>query len=151
MSAYINVDDHFRTGLARDLAFMVLGDYKGAGTYRALFDHATDPTLVVKVETGTRSFSNVHEYEIWKAVQGTPWEKWFAPVVDISPAGMVLVMKRCEVATARCLPDKVPAFFTDLKAENWGFLDGRPVCLDYGNHLLYERGMTTRMRKARWS
>lgn len=151
MTAYVDFDQHFKTGLARDLAGMILGDYDGHGTYRSIFHHASDPSLIVKVENGRQSFSNVHEWEIWKAVRDTKLAQWFAPCVDISPAGMVLIMRKCEPSNVRSLPDKVPAFFTDLKAENWGFYEGRPVCFDYGNHLMLERGMTTKMRKARWT
>lgn len=59
-------------------------------------------------------------------------------------------MQRAEPVSARDLPRKVPAFFTDLKAENWGRIDGRFVCVDYGLHLLHEHGMTSRMRSVRW-
>jgi hypothetical protein len=44
----------------------------------------------------------------------------------------------------------MPAFFTDLKRENFGLLLGRLVCHDYGVNLLMENGMTKRMRKANW-
>lgn len=151
MSAYVDFDEHFHTVLARDTASMILGPQRGHGTHRAIFDHATDPGLIVKVETGSGDFNNVREWDAWQAVKDTDFATWFAPVVEISPAGLLLVMKRCTPATIESLPDKVPAFFTDLKAENWGFYEGRPVCLDYGLHLLLENGLTKRMRKARWT
>lgn len=151
MSARVEFDDHFRTVLARDLAHMTLGDELGYGTSRAIFSHATRDDLIVKLETDSGSFSNVREADVWDAVKDTELAKWFAPVVEISPAGLVLLMKKCRVAIPEALPDKVPAFFTDLKAENWGIYEGRPVCLDYGLHLMLELGMTKRMRKARWT
>jgi hypothetical protein len=149
-SAYVAFDDHFKTILARDLAGMLLGDYDGHGTYRSIFHHATDPTLIVKVENKTGSFSNVQEWDVWQRVKLTKLARWFAPCVQISGAGTVLIQRKCELVTARQLPKKVPAFFTDLKAENWGLLNGRAVCFDYGCNLLMERGMTERLRIARW-
>lgn len=150
MSAYVDRDDHFKSVLARDVAGMVLGDYRGTGTYRCIFDHASDPELIVKVENGHQCFCNVREWDVWERVKETALAKWFAPVVAISSSGVVLVMKRCAEVPVQLLPEHVPAFFTDLKAENWGLYEGRPVCLDYGNHLLIEYGMTKRMRRARW-
>lgn len=143
-------DAHFKTGLARDLAGMVLGDLHGFGSTRTIYTHATDPTLMVKVETDAGSYNNIMEWEAWKSVKDTEFAKWFAPCVEISPAGLVLTMKKCERVSARGLPRKVPAFFADLKAENWGWYEDRFVCLDYGLHLLHEYGMTKRMRVANW-
>lgn len=148
--SHFDFDAHFKTGLARDVANMVLGDLHGYGTTRAIYTHATDPTLMVKVETDAGSYNNIMEWEAWKSVKDTEFAKWFAPCVQISGAGLVLTMKKCTVATARELPRKVPAFFTDLKAENWGWYEDRFVCLDYGLHLLHELGMTKRMRTANW-
>lgn len=45
----------------------------------------------------------------------------------------------------------MPVFLTDFKPENFGLLNGRVVCHDYGNHLLHERGMSTAMRNAPWA
>lgn len=151
MSAYVSLGDHFRTVLARDLMGMVLGDSICHGTHRHVFNHATNKDWIVKVENGAQSFMNIAEYQVWQSVKETKLAKWFAPVLEISPSGLLLIMPRCQVATINDdLPKSVPAFMTDLKPENWGWLDGRWVCLDYGLHLLHEHGMTSRMRKANW-
>lgn len=151
MTAFVDMNDHFKTALAQDLLGMVVGRYDGYGTYRAIFDHATDASLIVKVENQSQSFSNVNEWNVWQAVKETKLARWFAPCVDISPRGIVLIARRCKPIPREMLPDKVPAFFTDLKVENWGLYEGRPVCLDYGCHLMLERGMTTKLRAARWT
>lgn len=151
MAAFINYHEHFPTILARDLSGMILGESEGAGTYRHVFSHARDKNLIVKVENGVCSFSNVREWDVWNAVKDTALAKWFVPCVTISGAGTVLIMKRAKPIPRAKLPAKVPAFFTDLKPENWGLYQGRPVCVDYGNQLLLEEGMTKRMRKVDWT
>jgi hypothetical protein len=151
MSAYFDLDEHFKTTAARDVAALLLGECLGYGTYRAVYKHALDDDLIVKVENGERCFSNVIEYEVWNAVKETEFAKWFAPVVACSPTGTVLIMRKTLLISERELPAKVPSFFTDLKADNFGRLDGRIVCHDYGNNLLMEKGMSKRMRKADWN
>lgn len=144
-------DEHLPTTLGRDLARLLIGDMIGRGQFRQVFAHAFDKRKVVKIENGYASFSNVRESDIWKAVEDVKEHaRWFAPVYQISGAGCVLVMARTQPVTRKELPDKVPAYFTDLKPENWGKWRGRVVCHDYGNHRLLEQGMTSRMRKADW-
>ena len=151
MSAHFDLDEHFKTTAARDVAAMLLGECLGYGTYRAVFKHALDDTLIVKVENGERCFSNIIEYEVWECVKETEFAEWFAPVVAISPCGIALVMRKTTPMSEHDLPAKVPSFFTDLKAENFGRLDGRVVCHDYGCNLLMENGMSKRMRKVDWT
>jgi len=151
VSAYVDVDDYFKSTIAKDVAALLLGKFLGYGSSRSIFEHATDDSLIVKVEPEAKSFHNISEWQVWERVKRMKVSRWFAPVVDISPNGAVLVMKRCEPARLGELPARVPAFFTDLKAENWGLFEGRFVCLDYGNHLLFEHGMTKRMRKVDWT
>lgn len=152
MSAHVELDDHFKTTLALDVRNMLFGEYQGHGSHRAIFHHATHDDLIVKVENSARSFCNITEYHVWEAVKDIPAvARWLAPVVAISPNGQVLLMKRCEEATAASrLPSRVPAWLADLKAENWGFLDGRPVCFDYGHNWLIERAATARLKRAKW-
>jgi hypothetical protein len=141
---------YFSSVVAREFSDMVIGESLGAGAFREVFAWELDPTLVVKFETAAGSFSNVREHDVWERIRDTELAKWFAPVVRISSCGSVLLMKRTKPITTAELPDKVPAFFTDLKRDNWGRLGKQIVCHDYGNHLLLEKGMTSRMRKANW-
>lgn len=151
MSGYIDLKEHFSSVVAKDVSSLLLGRSLGYGSSRAIFEHATDPGLIVKIEDGAGSFHNIAEWQVWNSVKHTTLARWFAPVVHIASAGSVLVMKKCDELRTEELPAEVPAFFTDLKPENWGRYEGRAVCLDYGLHLLHERGMTKRMRKVDWS
>ncbi|HEX2099082.1 MAG TPA: hypothetical protein VHF69_00380 [Candidatus Synoicihabitans sp.] len=133
-----------------------LGAQVGEGVYRTVFECALAQELVLKIAKHeiTWNFANVQEFTVWQAVQFTEMAKWFAPCVDVSHGGLVLIQRKTEKVRAeelrRLLP-KVPRFFTDLKAANWGRLDGRIVCHDYGNHLMLERGMGNVMRAADWA
>ena len=150
MHAYVYPDEHFKTTLGRDVFGMLVGDRIGTGTTREVYCHALHADCVVKIENGAQSFFNVYEHQIWERVKDTDLADWFAPVLHISPSGTVLIMRRTEPVREQDLPDRVPAFFTDLKAENFGWLEGRIVCHDYGHHRFIERGMTRKMRKASW-
>jgi hypothetical protein len=152
MTAFFNINDNFTTTAARDVADMVLGECLGYGTTRAVYVHAMDEHKIVKVENGAHSFCNVYEHEVWDHVKDTEFAKWFAPVEYISPTGIVLVMRRTESVPSSLLPKEIPAFFDDIKPENFGMLDGRFVCHDYAYHRFIERGMTRKMRKIKgWS
>ncbi len=154
MTATFDFSEHFSTTLAKDIAGMLLGRCDGVGTHRVIYEHATDPSLIIKIEGEAGSFRNIYEHQVWEHVKETKWAKWFAPVVSISPAGTTLIMRKCEVARLEDMPRQVPAFMTDLKFENWGWYtptkgERRLVCLDYGNHLMLEHGLTNRMRTVR--
>lgn len=120
------------------------------GMTRTVYECNVDKSLVVKVESADvrTHFQNMMEWFVWQRVAGTEFERWFAPVVEMSPNGRLLLMKRTRPIGE--LPDRMPAFFTDFKPSNYGLLDGRIVCHDYGSHLLMEQGMTKRMRKVIW-
>lgn len=142
--------EHFRTTVGKDLSRLAIGALIGTGAYRHVYEWLPDPSLVLKIENGAKSFANVIEDEVWNRVRDTEFARWFAPVVQISDCGSLILQKRTEPIRREELPELVPAFFTDLHIYNWGLLNGRPVCHDYGLNLLMERGMTKRMRKAGW-
>lgn len=144
-------NENFRTSLARDVSGFLFGERIGGGQFREVYEYHPDPTLVAKIEDGYASFENILEHEIWRAVKSTEFACWFAPISQISGNGLFLLQKRTKPVARKDLPAKVPAFFTDLKPENWGWYRGRIVCHDYGRNLLMERGMTKAMRKADWS
>jgi len=136
----------------KDAFNLVCGHKVGVGMTRTVYDCNINPKLVIKVENADirTHFQNFVEWMVWCRVAGTDYERWFAPVKQISPDGRLLVMEKTEGISRKHLPKQVPAFFTDLKPSNWGWLDGRVVCHDYGVHLLMEVGLTKRMRKAEW-
>lgn len=119
----------------------VLGEQLGRGCFRTVF--ALDEERVAKVEADGDSFSNAHEWAVWREVEGTKWEKWFAPCFSIDAFGVVLIQARTTpVSPAQWKRLKeVPNFMADLKAENFGMLNGRIVCHDYGNHAFFRRGL----------
>lgn len=147
--------EKFGAVVTNDLVKLTLGKEIGYGAYRTVYECAFDDDLVLKVRNPDAydNFANAYEWEVWENVQWTPFAKWFAPCVKISPDGTVLVQKKTAPLTdkelKRRLP-KVPAFFTDIKGFNWGLYEGRVVCHDYATHLLHSKGLSCRMKKATW-
>lgn len=154
-SVYSAFDDlavrHFRTTTSRDFAGMILGAEIGIGQYRRVWSCELNDERVFKVETGDCDFSNVQEWDVWQRIKDTKLARWFAPCYAIGPCGVWLLQHRTTALDPHHLPKRVPAFFTDLKLSNWGRIGDRVVCHDYGNNLLMENGMTSRMRVANWS
>jgi hypothetical protein len=113
-----------------------LGDLIGEGASRWVFDYNED--MVLKVEKGDWG-ANVIEYDTWVAVQGTKWEKWFAPVVDISDNGRLLWQKKCQKVYTQ--PKKLPDFLDDVKLSNLGWYNNRIVVLDYSINTIIKFGL----------
>lgn len=143
--------EYFKTTIGMDFFDLIAGKKIGNGVARQVFLHRQMPDHVIKIEVASQSFQNTMEWEVWNAVQFTDLSKWFAPCVDISPCGIVLIQKRAEGIPAHLLPKKVPSFMVDLKQENWGVIKKKPVCFDYGYTNLINRGITNHMRLAQWS
>lgn len=122
----------------------------GYGISRQVFSSRLMPQSVVKVEQDAARFQNVMEYQIWQSVKETDFAKWFAPCEFISANGSVLVQARTEPVPRNQFPKQMPVFLTDFKRANYGLYDGRVVCHDYGTALLFEYGMSKRMKKAEW-
>jgi hypothetical protein len=143
--------DRFRSGTQRELLDFVCGARIGDGMTREVYRYNPSETLVIKIELETSHYQNISEWQVWDHIKDTKFAKWFAPCHSISECGRFLLMKYAEPIAAIRLPAEVPAFFTDLKPANWGVYNKHPVALDYGKHLMLERGMTSRMRRADWS
>lgn len=137
MSAY---DAIFRRseGVLDEFVNLMIGDMIGEGAFRKVYECKLDPSLVVKIEnTANREFPNVHEWAIWQEVEFHDiLSKWYAPCVQISHSGSVLLQKRTK--PLRKMPEMVPELFADVKRENFGLYQGRPVMHDYGNHSFYD-------------
>ena len=136
--------------LTMDLIELAVGKPMGEGISRKVYEWLPDPTLVAKVECRRQSFANIEEYHVWQAVEETKAAEWFAPVVQLAGHGSILLQRRTKPVTMDQLPARIPSFFTDLKVGNFGMLDGRIVCHDYGVNLLREKSMTIRLVKADW-
>lgn len=146
--------ENFRhnSGLPYELLALLCGERLGHGMTREVFSfYPDDENKVIKFELESGHFQNVCEYQVWDAIQYTELAKWFAPCYNISHCGRIMIQARCEPIAAIALPAEVPAFFTDLKSSNWGIYNKHPVCFDYGKHLMLEKGMSKRMRKADWT
>jgi hypothetical protein len=134
LKAYRKILDNPYTSL--ELMEVYLGNLIGEGASRWVFDYNDD--LVLKVEKGDW-MANVIEYDTWVAVQGSKWEKWFAPIVDISDNGRLLWQKKCKKVYEQ--PKKLPSFFADVKLSNLGEYNGQIVAVDYSINKLIEAGM----------
>jgi hypothetical protein len=129
--------------LQYDINSCLLGRKLGEGSYREVYEHATDPTKVVKIESALGDdFCNVVEWELWRDLEDRDDQellRWFAPCYHISGFGRVLIQARTKKLKA--LPREIPSVFTDLKLSNWGLYKGRPVCHDYGFHRAQRLGL----------
>lgn len=135
--------------VAKDLAYLFVGQELGHGMSRTAYTMEHDKTVIVKREVGGGFFQNIREWEIWKEVKDTPFAKWFAPCVDISPNGIFLIQKRVTIVEKDRYPELMPKFFTDFKYQNYGILGKQFVCFDYGTMPLLG-SLTKGMKKADW-
>ncbi len=134
----------------KEAFWLLCGAQIGRGMSRVVYQSKLNPGHVIKTEEDAGRFQNVIEWETWQRVKGTPVERWFAPCVEISQCGAILIMEKTERPAERQFLDRMPAFLCDFKRTNYGLYKGRLVCHDYGPALLFEHGMTKRMRKAHW-
>lgn len=130
----------------RDAALrMFVGECLGNGWRRHVYAVRGDDKRVVKIERGT-NFDNVAEWLIWQAVKDTEAARWFAPCLEISPCGRVLIQRRTETFSEEGFKDtvtKVPEFFDDIYWANWGLLYGGPVCHDYARHRFITQALSS--------
>lgn len=139
----------------REFWGMYVGDLIGSGVGRKVYAMRNDPTVVLKVEMGGRSFQNVIEWETWKEAEalkagdGRAY-RWLAPCRDISSDGTLLIMERTRQPTEAQFPKLMPAWMTDFKRANFGLIGSRIVAHDYGLFQLAHTGFTKRMKRANW-
>lgn len=130
---------------------LLCGKKLGEGIHRAVFECRLRPDLVVKVEAedGWRYFANVHEMRFWNEHQHDPKvARWLAPCEFLSPDGRILLQRRIDaLREGDQLPEKLPAFLTDVKRDNFGMLDGKIVCADYAMTI---PSPSVRPRKVEW-
>ena len=139
------------SAVQREAINMLCTRHIGGGSTREVWTSGLLPDCVVKLESGDQNFQNVLEWETWQQVKDTKFASWFAPCKHISACGVVLVQTLTTVPGMSDLPEKMPAFFCDFKRSNYGMLNGKLVCHDYGlMYSLIHNGLTKRMRKADW-
>lgn len=139
--------------LFEDCFNMVCGRLLHEGVYRKVYECKLRPDLVVKVEedpeNGYRNFHNVKEWMFWEDNNiVSSIKKWLAPIEYISPDARILLQKKVKIVSEDDeLPKGVPAFLTDLKRMNFGWLEGRLVCVDYA---LTITNPSMKLKKANW-
>lgn len=146
---YVDVIGH--DPAVKDSALCILvGEKIGSGVFRDVYAVNGRPDVVLKLEERGGEFCNVMEWKLWTDAQGTPAEKWLAPCLDLSGlGGKALTMRRAEPMTEAVWRDlRVPAFCGDLKIDNWGLIDGQPVCTDYAHSRVLIRGLGVGKLKA---
>lgn len=125
--------------ISHDLIRSLCGAHLGAGIHRTVYEYNLDPDKYVIKLQPCNNGTNRREYDLWNEIK---WytgkldyvKKWFAPCVWISPNGRVLVQRRTKVISPKDhhkLPDKIPAFLTDTKYANLGFIGKQLVSHDY--------------------
>lgn len=152
----------------------LLGEEIGGGRDRTVYGCRFDPSVVVKVELTLDARQNYADWLLWETVKDAlasgpnrdvrrrfeEIQAWLAPCLYLSSGGSFLLMRRTTPIPANYpLPGRVPYFLFDLKRSNFGLLDGRVVCHDYGivapcllNNTLCGtlRRSSLAMRKADW-
>jgi len=146
--------DYFHSTVAQEFFYLFCGEQIGEGQFRQVYRHGTDPSLVVKFDLTNAGFHNVQEWLLWREAEDCGYDirHWLAPCCAISQSGSVLIQQRTDSLPRASLPAWVPSVLTDLKPDNWGLLDGRPVCHDYALTLLYDKALfgKLRVRPAEW-
>lgn len=131
-------------GRLNELKHFIFQEEIGSGMSRVVYVFPFDKTKVIKVENTSGKFQNVIEWEFWHTHQyNTKVSKWLAPCHYISDCGTFLIMERTEGLPLFRLPEKLPRFLTDKKKENFGLLNNKIVCHDYG-HVITEALVTLR-------
>lgn len=131
---------------------LLCGDKIGSGVHRNVFACRLRPELVVKVEIDGgqwRYFANAQEMKFWSDQQHYPKvADWLAPCDYMSPDGRILLQRRADpIRSTDTLPENIPSFLNDIKRENFGFLNGRLVCVDYAMHV---DNPNLRLKKITW-
>lgn len=129
--------DSYGATIVNDALALLMGKLIQKGTYRDVYEFPLNETLVVKVEARDATFCNQTEWGIWTESKDHEWRKWLAPCHTISDYGTVLIQFKTTPLPAAKRPRRVPNFLADLKLENWGLYEGRPVVHDYGNHNIF--------------
>lgn len=132
-----------------ELIDFILGDFLGYGVSRLVFDYNPDPKYVIKIDTSTYN-ANALEFHIWNDVKETKYAKWFAPIKHMSPCGRILLQRKCKFDHLENYPTKIPEFMSDIKSDNFGWLNGQFVCVDYAGSNLITTGLTDKMKTVKW-
>ena len=131
-----------RAALKDMMLGLLVGELLGEGAYRRTYALEHSPRLVAKVDFGGQ-LTNAQEWHAWCQLHGTEWERWVAPCEAIDEFGGVMLQRRCRPLTDAewAALGAVPDFLGDTGRRNWGWLEGRPVMVDYAYNHLAGRGL----------
>lgn len=137
--------------MEEELKDVLIGTKLGWGIHRDVYKCKIDDSFVVKVEREDHNFANIIEWKIWEEVQyAENLARWFAPCERISTNGKILIQKKVEMGRKKDYPRQIPAFFTDVKMENFGFIGNQLVCFDYAS-IVWSRNLNEKkMKKVIW-
>lgn len=136
--------------LKDELLDFVVGKRLGFGAYRTVYEYRFNSKYVLKIADDVNGRAeNLLENRIWWQINLTPAARWFAPIMEVSIAGQFLIQHKIEQLPHEQYPKKIPAFFTDTKYSNFGWLDGKFVCCDFGSFNIFN-GVNTRLKNADW-
>lgn len=145
------IDLQLTPGMQREFNALFCDELIAVGSARQVWSSRAMPDCVIKIETGSQSFQNVTEWQLWNDLKHfKPVADWLAPCRWISPSGNILIMERTRPIPYDEYPDRLPKFFSDLKYQNYGKLKGRFVCHDYGLHCVATYGGTAITRRVKW-
>jgi len=130
----------------------ICGDLIGFGITRYVFEYKPDPEWVMKIDV-SNYFANINEWLLWGAIKDDKrYNKWYAPVKDISACGKFMLQKYCTpLSDTDNVPKMLPINFHDIKKENFGLLDERVVLIDYGGQTFMDAlPNKIQLKKANW-
>lgn len=125
-----------------------VGECLGTGSSRNVYALKGDPKNVLKIEHSAKTFHNQTEWLVWEVMSQWPISDWFAPCRQIDGYGNALIQARTEpfnndkefkAAITRTRGGVIPAVFDDIHYGNFGMLDGRVACHDYGYHRFFDQ------------
>lgn len=143
------VRGHFTNTIAQDFLDLFAAEIISEGSTRTVY-RSINRDYVIKFETYAKRFQNVVEWETWSIAKHTKFKDWFCPCSDISSNGTILIQRFARDLEEAEWPKELPSFFADVKPENFGWLDGKVVCRDYGNSYLIDKGFSSKMTKVQW-
>lgn len=147
----IRTDYFGGNAISLDFFDAICGERLGGGVSRDVFVCKINPDLVVKIDSESSQFQNITEWKVWNELRAinSPLIKWLAPCHSISPCGNVLIQSRTAPLRRREMKryGSLPEFLTDRKMENYGIINGKLVCHDYG-HVNWTLG--GKMTKVDW-
>ncbi len=145
------ISDLFSGFIEKDFLRLMCGRFIGGGVGRGVYECAVNEDLVIKVETVSYSFQNVMEWQVWQEVKDNDTlSEFFAPCHSISPCGAILAMYRTLRPDPQEWEDRMPAFLSDFKRDNFGMYEDRLVCHDYGINKMLISGTSARLINADW-